>query len=114
VATLTDPMLLQAYLKALEENLRYSGYVLWKPRAVEWIGMNLPGYTPKAISTLMHQHVAGGGEVDQVVERREEWLDFGFHYDLRFPVESRLLYIETIFFDDDPDPTIQVVNIHDA
>ncbi len=114
MATLTDPALLQAYLKALEENLRFTGYVTWKPHAQEWIWSNLPGYTPKTISALMYDHVSGGGEVDQVVERREQWLHFAHHYDLRFVIEGRLIYIETVFFDDDPDPTIQVVNIHDA
>jgi hypothetical protein len=38
-----------------------------------------------------------------------------FHYDFRLEVGGRLLYIETILAEDDQDdPTIHVVNIHDA
>jgi len=63
----------------------------------------------------MFDHVANGGEIDQVPERRPEWNQYDYHYDLRISIASRLCYIETLLLDDDPkDPTIYVVSIHDA
>ncbi len=35
-------------------------------------------------------------------ERRPEWNDRAFHYDLRISVAARLVYIETLLLDDDP------------
>ena len=44
-----------------------------------------------------------------------EWSIWPFHYDFRFTLGGKQLYIETILQDDDPDdPTIQIVSIHDA
>jgi hypothetical protein len=114
VAPLTDLKLRAAYQKALEENLRFSGYVTWKVRAQEWVQKNLQGVSPRAISEMMHAYVASGGIIDQVRERRPEWLDFEFHYDLRITIDNRELYIETILLAEDPEPEIRVVNIHDV
>jgi hypothetical protein len=112
VAPLDDPELLAAYRLALSENRRFSGYVTWKPRPQEWVFKNLPGYTPKAVSNLMHEFVESGGEIDQVRETREEWLDFKFHYDLRLPISDRVIYVETVLFSDDPEnPQVGIVNI---
>ena len=48
-------------------------------------------------------------------ETRLEWTEHRFHYDFRIPIADRLIYIETILMDDDPeDPTIHVVSIHEA
>ncbi len=63
----------------------------------------------------MFRFFAAGGEIDQVRETRPQWSEHQFHYDFRMDIGSRLLYIETILFEDDPnDPTIHVVSIHDA
>lgn len=63
----------------------------------------------------MFRHVNAGGEIDEVKESRPEWSDRWFHYDFRIPIEGRLLYIEMILIEDDPDdPTVHVVSIHDV
>ena len=98
-----DPDALELYKKTLSL-WRYRGYVLWKRVAREWLDKELPGYTAEL-----------GGRVDQVVERRPEYVSYRFHYDLRLPLSARRIYIETVLIEDDhPDPTIHVVSIHDA
>jgi hypothetical protein len=92
-----------------------TGYITWKPVARQWVEKNLEGFTTRAIDEELFRHVNAGGEIDQVKELRYEWRNFGFHYDFRIPIEGRLLYIETILIEDDPDdPTIHVVSIHDV
>jgi hypothetical protein len=111
---LQDPVILAQYRSALA-NWRVTGYVDWKETARTWVRDRLGDYDPRQIARLMFEHVDSGGEIDQVVERRPEWDDRPFHYDLRIQVGGRLLYIETILIDDDPeDPVIRVVSIHEA
>jgi hypothetical protein len=63
----------------------------------------------------MWQHVAGGGEIDQVAETREDYRNrYPYHYDFRLPIAGRLIYIETCCDDTMMGPTIYVVNIHDV
>jgi hypothetical protein len=112
---LKDERLLAAYTTALAENRRFSGYVLWKPLAQDWLFRELPGMHPRQIAGLMYEHVQAGGEIDQIRETREEWLDFSCHYDVRLLVADRHIYIESVFLSDDPDdPQIEIVNIHDV
>jgi hypothetical protein len=114
MARLQDPVILAQYQSALA-NWRYTGYVEWKDIAQAWVRDNLPNWAPRAVAEEMYKFVHAGGEIDQVPERRPEWNDRDFHYDLRVPIAGRMLYIETVLVDDDPDdPTIFVVNIHDA
>ena len=72
---------------------------------------------PNDIAELMHEFVEGGGEIDEQPETREQWLEYEFHYDLRFPIRGRRVYIETLLLFNDPDdpddPWIHVVSIHD-
>ena len=114
MARLQDPEILARLLNALS-NWRVTGYVVWKEIALEWLRDHLEGIEPREVARLLHEYVAAGGPVDQVKERRPEWSDYDFHYDLRLPVAGRLLYVETILLDDDPDdPLLRVVSIHDA
>ncbi len=114
MARLQDAVILARYRSALA-NWRYTGYVEWKEFAEAWVRRSLPGWTPRAVAEEMHRFVQAGGEIDQVPERRPEWNDRDFHYDLRVPVAGRVLYVETLLLDDDPDdPTLYVVSIHDA
>jgi hypothetical protein len=63
----------------------------------------------------MFRHFDAGGEIDQVTETRPEWNEQRYHYDLRIQIGGRLIYIETVLVEDDPnDPTVHVVSIHDA
>lgn len=114
MAPLQDPEILAQYKSALS-NWKVTGYVDWRDRAREWARKNLKNFTARTIAELMWQHVAAGGEIDQVPERRTAWNDRAFHYDLRVVIGGRRVYIETVLVDDDPeDPTIEVVSIHDV
>jgi hypothetical protein len=109
----TDPAALALYKETLSY-WRYRGYIVWKQVAREWLDLELPTYTAELFNELMHEYVASGGEVHQVVERRPEYVAYRFHYDLRLPMSGRRVYIETVLIEDDqPDPTIRVVSIHD-
>jgi len=117
MAPLTDPILLQAYKNALA-NHRFEGYVIWTEVALCWVRRELDGDTSNSIAALMYEFVASGGEIDQVVETRPEWRHlYDFHYDLRFSIHGREVYIETRLDFDDPgdpdDPVVLVANIHD-
>ncbi len=80
----------------------------------------LIGYTTREVARPMHEYVNGSsqGVIDEQRETRPEWADYDYHYDLRFEIAGRRVYIETRLFFDDPDdpddPVIDVVNIHDA
>jgi hypothetical protein len=114
MARLTDPAMLARYQIALA-NWQFTGYIEWKETARDWLVTNLGPIPLREIGRLMYVHVTAGGEIDQVTETRPEWSEFDFHYDFRFPIAERLIYIETILRDDDSDdPTILVVSIHDA
>ena len=111
---LSDPSILACFKQVLA-NWNVTDYVTWKDVARDWVGANLPNVSLRDVAQLMHQHIMAGGEIDQVRERRPEWNDRDFHYDFRLAVAGRLIYIETILVDDDPeDPTIHVVSIHDV
>jgi hypothetical protein len=111
---LTDPDILAAFKQVLA-NWNVTDYVTWKDVAREWVGRNLPEWTLRDVARLLHDHVAAGGVIDQVRERRPEWSDRDFHYDFRLPIGGRLVYVETLLVDDDPrDPTVHVVSIHYA
>jgi hypothetical protein len=110
----SDPEALELYKKTLG-NWRFHGYIRWKSIPREWLDRELPGVTARQVHELMFLHVTGGGKVHQVVERRPEYVAYRFHYDLRLPISGRRIYIETVLLEDDePDPTIVVVSIHDA
>ncbi len=114
MAPLTSPDLLAKFQHALRE-WNCTRYITWKPVARQWVEKNLEGTTTRAIGEAMFHHVSGGGEIDQVRELRAEWSGHQFHYDFRFSIGGRLLYVETVLIEDDPnDPSIHVVSIHDA
>ncbi len=114
MAPLKDPQLRASYEEALRE-WNCEGFVQWKPLPSEWLRKNLENLSQKAIGQLMWQHVADGGEIDQVVETREEYrVHHQYHYDFRIPIAGRLIYIETRLVETRMGPTIIVVNIHDA
>jgi len=114
MARLTDPEILARFQRVLSQ-WRFTGYITWKPVARQWLEQNLEGFTARSIGEEMFRFVTAGGEIDQIRERRPEWSEYRFHYDLRLEIGGRLLYIETILVADDPDdPTIHVVSIHDA
>lgn len=115
MAPLQDPEVFAVIQHALQEGVRFSGYVTWKPRAAEWVRQNVPNLTLQGMAERLLEYVESGGEIDQVRETRDEWSEFKFHYDLRVPFGDRRLYVETVLLSEDPDdPEIQVVNVHDV
>ena len=117
MAPLADPTLLTAYQNALG-NHRFEGYVNWTEVAARWVRSELEGFTTTAVAELMHDYVTSGGRIDQVRETRPEWPQHKYHYDLRFEIAGRRVYVETRLLFDDPtdpdDPVILVANMKDA
>src|SRR4051812_32713361 len=103
---LTDVSILAQY-HAVLENWKYTDYVTAKPLALDWMSNNLPGLSLKDVAKAMYDHCRLGGVIDQIPERRPEYMAWPFHYDLRLQLAGKQVYIETILQDDDPkDPTI--------
>ncbi len=110
---LDDQRILRLFHLALSE-WNCEGFVVWKKRPVEWLEANIENQTAKSISKLMWEHVKNGGEVDQTHERREQYASiYEFHYDFRFSIDGRRIYIETVLDDTRTGPTVTVVSMHD-
>ena len=118
VPSLTDSTRLAAYRDALG-NWNVIDYIQFElsEEAHRWIKRELDGVTLKEIKWLMHEYVAAGGAIDEVVETRPEWSDYGHHYDLRFSIGSKRVYLETRLNYREPlvpdESWILVVNIHE-
>ena len=120
MSKLTDPETLRHYMEALG-HYKTNGYVVFCKEASEWLRRELPGWTQAALAATLDKFVRSGGEIDQVVETRDNWSNkYAYHYDLRLFVKgrSRKLYVETRLVPDYPnqrdDPYILIANIHDA
>ena len=118
MAPLTDPTRLEAYTDALA-NWRFEGYVRFEltETAYKWIKRELDNISLKEIGRLMYEFVDTGGEIDEVLETRPGWSEeYEFHYDLRFTIQDKPVYIESRLKYRIPlvpdDSTILVVNIH--
>jgi hypothetical protein len=116
---LTDPDRLKAFKDALR-NWEFTGYITFQltEQAGRWIRQTFGNITLKEISRLMHEYVAAGGEIDEVVEQRTQWRDlYEYHHDLRFEIQGVRVYIETRLIYRLPinidDTSIIVVNIHE-
>jgi hypothetical protein len=117
VPRLTDPDRLAAYQDALQ-NWSITDYIQFEltEEAHKWIRRQL-GITLKEVGRLMYEHVAAGGEIDEVPETRPEWSDqCEFHHDLRLTIHEMPVYIETRLNYHLPfvadESWILVVNIH--
>ena len=73
MARLTDPETLSCYRNALA-NWRYRGFINFSRIAEEWLRDQLGGMTQITFARLLWDFVQSGGEIDQVVETRLEWL----------------------------------------
>ena len=114
MAPLNDLEILAKFRHALQL-WRFTGYITWKATAHEWVEWNLEGWATRALGEEMSCHFDTGGEIDQVRETRPEWSERSYRYEFRIQIGDRLIYIETILVEDDPnDPTVHVVSIHDA
>ena len=117
MARLTDPEILQCYRNALL-NWRFDGYIVFEKDAAEGLRKFLDGETQKGFKELLYQFVIEEiGEIDQVLETRENWKNkWSHHYDLRLIIDDLPIYVETRLDyskpDDPDDPVIYLVNIH--
>ncbi len=117
MAPLVDPTRLAAYKDALA-NWAFEGFVQFEltATAYAWIKREFTSVTLREISRLMHECVDAGGEIDEVRETRPQWADYEFHYDLRFTILDKPVYLETRLDFTLPlvpdNSTIVVVNIH--
>ena len=118
MSRLTDPIRLAAFTNALR-NWNVVGYVRFEltQTAHQWIRREFDGVTLKDLGRLMHEYVEGGGEIDEVRETRPEWQDeHAFHYDLRFSIQGKPVYLESRLYYREPmvvdDSWILVVNVH--
>ena len=108
-----DPDGMALFLETLKY-WNFTDYIQWKRIARDWLYREL-AYTERGFTELMFDYVSKGGKVDQVMERRPEYLEYRFHYDIRMPVSGRRIYVEMVLVADTPvDATIFVVSIHDA
>jgi hypothetical protein len=97
VAPLTDSDRLNAYKDALS-NWQLAGYIEIEPNeaAYLWLRRELDGVSTRELGRLMYEYVLNGGEIDEVPEKRPEWAsDYEFHYDLRFSIQDKPVYVET-------------------
>lgn len=111
---LTDPDRLAAYRDALK-NWAVTGCIEFLLREDAARYLRELGVKQRDLGRLMFQYVEAGGEIDEVREVGE--YEYEFHYDLRFTINDRRVYIETRLKYRPPfkplDPTIHVVNVHD-
>ena len=110
---LRDPEIIAKFALAFED--RTSGGVQWKRVPAEWVRKNFDGWSTKAVDDLLHEHLACGGQVDQVEEAREEYRQLHqYHYDFRIPILGRQIYVETVLTEANMGPIVTVVSIHVA
>lgn len=116
---LSDVEILTCYTNALR-NWTYEGFVVFEKDAAQGLRKHLEGITQKGFKELLYRFVViEGGQIDQVVENRENWRDkWSHHYDLRPMVGGLKMYVETRLSyskpDDPDDPVIYLVNIKPA
>jgi hypothetical protein len=113
-----DPAVRQRCYRSALRNWKASGYVQFKELAQQWLLTEFVEYSLREIRQMLHEYVDQGGTVDEQVEKRPEYADYEFHYDLRVNIGGRRIYFETILQCDDaehPDgSTIIVVSVHDV
>lgn len=112
MAPLRDSVIAKAFCEALE-NWNRVGYVRLLRVPNEWLRDHLPGETAQSLVRMMYEHLLVGGEIDQVIETRDPWWNtHDFHYDFRFAIARRKIYVETVIDLGRMGPTVTIVNIH--
>ncbi len=110
---LEDARLIELFEEALSE-WNCDGFIVWKKVPEEWLEKEIEGYNTKSIGKLMYEYFQDGGKIDQVKETRHEYTGlYEFHFDFRFPIDGRKIYIETVLDETRTGPTITVVSMHD-
>lgn len=110
---LSDERLLELFADALSE-WSCDGFIVWKNLPREWLSANIPEENTKSISKLMFEYFQSGGKIDQVKENRFPYdTQHEFHFDFRFSINGKDVYIETVMDEMPTGPTITIVNMHD-
>ncbi len=108
-----DEHLLRTIGEALSE-WSCDGFVVWKQRPAQWLEENIEGHSTKSVGKMMDAFFKQGGKIDQVKERLPEYQGFHeYHYDFRFHIDGRAVYIETVLDETRTGPTITIVSMHD-
>ena len=98
--------------------IRFKEGLRSEERLQKWLATELPGFTLRQIARELYEYVEGGGAIDEQPERRPDYAEYEFHYDLRVKIGGRRIYFETVLLCEDPDdpddPVIEVVNVHDV
>jgi hypothetical protein len=105
-------------VKAIELGRRFKGCCEWKESSARRVRGKPPceGLTPEGIKELLLQHIEHNGELVQVAEKRDEYLDHRFYYKavVAVPGLVRGVFVEVVLADDDPDcPAVLIVNAHE-
>jgi hypothetical protein len=110
---LTDPDVIKAISLAFEWGQQFTGYVTWKRQAADNARHHFPDHSPTLIEQMAFDYLQGGGEIKYATETRDEWLEFGRHYDLVIPERPYAIYVETVLIKCSiDDPVVQIVNCH--
>jgi hypothetical protein len=110
---LIDIETLRKYREALQQ-WKCDGYIVWLRVPSEWLRQNIDGENEQTVAKLMFDYFDGGGEIDRAIERRDPWRDrYDYHYDFRFRINGRPIYIETVLDVTGTGPTITIVSMHD-
>ncbi len=118
MAPLTDPERLAAFRDAAA-NWWFEGFINFDltEQAGRWIQSELNNVSRRELARLIGEFVCNGGLIEEVRERREGWsVLYEFHYDLRFTIDGKAVYVETRLQFSSPfrldESSILVVNIH--
>jgi hypothetical protein len=114
----SDPAALALVRKALTDGL--GGCVEWDIRVAERVDADLSqdGLTLLEVRRLLIEFVRAGGEVVQVAEVRENWInrrDYWYKVIVPIPgIFTKGLFVEMELFNTDPDvPEVRLVNAHE-
>lgn len=98
-------------LAALREHYVEEVVILLEPPR-SWIRENLPSLTDKGFKQALWEFADAGGRIDQHEEKRENWQDWEFYYDMVLEIEGVEVYVEMRFPDWEEDPSLYVVSVH--
>ena len=111
----TDPSKLALVRKAITCGLR--NCCEWHGKAaLRFRSSDASGLTPEMVCEELIGYVRNGGDIVQVVEKREEYRHHEFYYKVILPVAglTRGLFVELVLSDErDPEfPAVTIVNAH--
>jgi hypothetical protein len=92
-------------VKAVALGRRFKGCCEWKESSARRLREKPPceGLTPEGVKELLIQHIEQGGDLFQVLEKRDEYADHRFYYKavVAVPGLIRGLFVEVALADDE-------------